>query len=119
MTTDAEKLRIAARRCTRHNADVALLCEHALAAADRLEVLEREHTEFFDRWHNERRKREKLAHDVEQCYQMLLSEPNTKNALFNAENMLRETLAEQKVCAGRTAPEAAKVNPSITCEVKE
>lgn len=28
--------------------------------ADRLEVLEREHTEFFDRWHDERRKREAL-----------------------------------------------------------
>lgn len=26
--------------------------------AARLEVLEREHTEFFDRWHDERRKRE-------------------------------------------------------------
>lgn len=29
-------------------------------AADRLEVLEREHQEFFDRWHEERRKREAL-----------------------------------------------------------
>lgn len=29
--------------------------------ADRLEVLEREHTEFFDRWHDERRKREAMA----------------------------------------------------------
>jgi len=28
--------------------------------AARLEVLEREHTEFFDRWHDERRKREAL-----------------------------------------------------------
>lgn len=29
-------------------------------AADRLEVLEREHQEFFERWHAERRKREAL-----------------------------------------------------------
>lgn len=29
----AEKLRSAANRCTRHDADVALLCEHALRAA--------------------------------------------------------------------------------------
>ena len=73
--------------------------------ADRLEVLEREHSEFFDRWHGERRKREKLAADVERCYRMLLSEQDTKGALFKAENILREALAEQKVCAGRTAHE--------------
>lgn len=73
--------------------------------ADRLEVLEREHSEFFERWHDERRKREKLAHDVERCYRMLLSEPDTKGALFKAENILREALAEQKVGAGKTAPE--------------
>lgn len=30
------------------------------SAADRLEVLEREHQEYFDRWHDERRKREAL-----------------------------------------------------------
>ena len=29
-----------------------------------------------------------------QCYQMLLSEPDTKGALFKAENILREALAE-------------------------
>jgi hypothetical protein len=33
--------------------------------ADRLEVLEREHQEFFDRWHEERRKREALQRAVE------------------------------------------------------
>lgn len=71
--------------------------------ADRLEVLEREHTEFFERWHDERRKCEKLAHDVERCYRMLLSEPDTKGALFKAENILREALTEQKVGAGKTA----------------
>lgn len=64
--------------------------------ADRLEVLEREHAEFFDRWHGERRKREKLAEDVERCYRMLLSEQDTKGALFKAENILREALAEAK-----------------------
>lgn len=29
-------------------------------AADRLEVMEREHAEFFERWHGERRRRERL-----------------------------------------------------------
>jgi hypothetical protein len=38
-------------------------------AIARLEVLEREHEEFFDRWHEERRKRERLATEVERCYQ--------------------------------------------------
>lgn len=33
----AQQLRKAANRCTRQNADVALLCEHALAAATWLE----------------------------------------------------------------------------------
>ncbi len=64
------------------------------SVADRLEVLEREHAEFFERWHDERRKRETLANDVERCYRMLLSEPDTKGALFKAENILREALAE-------------------------
>lgn len=61
MNTNAEKLRIAATRCTRHNADVALLCEHALTAADRLEALEDEYMRFFENWRNERRKREAMA----------------------------------------------------------
>ena len=65
-------------------------------AADRLEVLERERQEFFERWHGERRKREKLAADVERCYRMLLVEPDTKGAVFKAENILREALAEAK-----------------------
>lgn len=64
--------------------------------ADRLEVLEREHSEFFERWHEERRKREKLAVDVERCYRMLLTDPDTQGALFKAENILREALAEAK-----------------------
>lgn len=70
--------------------------------AARLEVLEREHAEFFEQWHGERRKREKLAHDVKRCYRMLLSEPDTKGALFKAENILREALADQKVGYDRT-----------------
>ena len=77
--------------------------------ADRLEVLEREHAEFFERWHGERRKREKLVHDVERCHRMLLSEPDTKGALFKAENILREALAEQKVGARGTTTEGHNV----------
>ena len=74
-------------------------------AAARLDVLEREHAEFYERWHSERRKREKLASDVERCYRMLLSEPDTKGALFKAENILREALAEAK-----TTPHNAKAS---------
>lgn len=64
--------------------------------ADRLEVLEREHTEFFNRWHDERRKREKLVIEVERCYEMLISDPDTKGALFKAEHILRGALVEQR-----------------------
>ena len=46
---------------------------------------------------------EKFAYDVERCYRMLLSDADVKGALFKAENILREALAEQKVGAGRTA----------------
>ena len=58
--TQAETLRRAAERTARLNADVALLCEHALTAADRLEVLEREHSEFYESWHMELRRRTEL-----------------------------------------------------------
>lgn len=37
----------------------------------------------------------KLAHEVERCYLMLLSEPDTKAALFKAENILRGAMADQ------------------------
>lgn len=37
----------------------------------------------------------KLAHEVERCYLMLLSESDTKAALFKAENILREAVADQ------------------------
>jgi len=36
--------------------------------ADRLEVLEREHKEFFERWHDERRKREAMALLLQQVF---------------------------------------------------
>ena len=51
----------------------------------------------------ERRMRMEFAATIERCYRMLLSEPDTKGALFKAENILREALAEQKVGAGETA----------------
>ena len=44
----------------------------------------------------ERMKLDKLVSDVERCYRMLLSEPNTKGALFKAENILREALVDAK-----------------------
>lgn len=74
--------------------DPTALGELIDGVADRLEVLEREHVEFFERWHEERRKRERLVVDVERCYRMLLTEPDTKGALLQAENILREALAE-------------------------
>lgn len=73
MNTHAEKLRIAAARCTRHNADVALLCEHAGTAADRLESLENDYMRFFDNWHNERRKREALAQHYSHLCSLMLA----------------------------------------------
>jgi hypothetical protein len=73
MNTNVEKLRIAATRCTRHHADVALLCEHALTAADRLDALEDEHMRFFENWHNERRKREAMAEHYDRLCSFVLA----------------------------------------------
>jgi hypothetical protein len=42
------------------------------------------------------RQRDELLSDVERCYRMLLSEPDTKGALFKAENILREAIARAK-----------------------
>ena len=42
---------------------------HITTAADRLEVLEIEHAEFFERWHGERRKREALELLCRQLYE--------------------------------------------------
>lgn len=42
------------------------------------------------------RQRDELISDVEHCYRMLLSEPDTKGALFKAENILREAIAAVK-----------------------
>lgn len=41
---------------------------------------------------------------IGRCYRMLLSEPDTKGALFKAENILREALADGKAVISRTAP---------------
>mgnify|MGYP000885828950 CR=1 FL=1 len=82
----------------------AALGELIDAAADRLEVLEREHRDYFDQWHAERRRREALLSDIERCYRMLLSEPDTKGALNKTENILREAIAEAKI----TSAEALK-----------
>jgi len=38
---------------------------------------------------------ERLAGDMSRCYRMLLSEPDVKGALFKAENILRESLADR------------------------
>ena len=46
--------------------------------------------------------REKIAaaeKAINRCYKMLLSEPDTKGALFKAENILREALADAAIAA--------------------
>lgn len=42
------------------------------------------------------KQRDELLSDVERCYRMLLSEPDTQGALFKAENILREAIASVK-----------------------
>lgn len=42
-----------------------------------------------------REENERLANDMSRCYRMLLSEPDVKGALFKAENILRESLADR------------------------
>lgn len=66
------------------------------SAADRLDVLEHEHALFFDNWHEERRRREKLLCAVQHCYEMLLAERDKNAALFQAEDILRGAMADQK-----------------------
>jgi hypothetical protein len=41
------------------------------------------------------RENARLANDMSRCYRMLLSEPDVKGALFKAENILRESLADR------------------------
>lgn len=58
-----EKLRLSARGFEREkvtNAQAKSAFPMMNDAADRLEVLEREHVAFFERWHQERRRREDL-----------------------------------------------------------
>lgn len=40
--------------------------------------------------------RDALLADVDRCYKMLLTEPDTQGALFKAENILREAIAGAK-----------------------
>ena len=42
-----------------------------------------------------REENERLANDMSRCYRMLLSEQDVKGALFKAENILRESLADR------------------------
>jgi hypothetical protein len=76
-----------------NSTEIGLLID---TAADRLEVLERESARNFERWHAERVRREAMVVDVDRCYRMLLSEPNTNGALFKAENILRNAIADAR-----------------------
>lgn len=40
------------------------------------------------------KERDELLDAVTRCYKMLLSEPDTQGALFKAENILREAIAD-------------------------
>lgn len=44
----------------------------------------------------QQQKHEAFAAAVERCYRMLLTEPDTRGALFKAENILRKALADMK-----------------------
>jgi len=43
-----------------------------------------------------RKQRDELLDAMTRCYKMLLSEPDTQGALFKAENILREAIADVK-----------------------
>ena len=45
-------------------------------------------------WGNTKKQRDVLLNAVTRCYKMLLSEPDTQGALFKAENILREAIAD-------------------------
>ena len=47
-------------------------------------------------WGNTKKQRDVLLDAVTRCYKMLLSEPDTQGALFKAENILREAIADTK-----------------------
>lgn len=89
--------RKAAQATGKHPAPCARFCE-----ANAFEIGERM---LRAQIREERRLLTEFTTTVERCYRMLLSEPDTKGALFKAENILREALADQKVGAGATAPE--------------
>lgn len=66
--------------------------------AARLEVLEREHTEFFDRWHDERRKREAgelerdaLAAQVKELRAALIHHQEQTRPIFQTDEALAHT----------------------------
>jgi len=75
----------------------ARACVNACAGLD-TDTLE--HTRLVDALNNAcehtTKQRDDLLSDVERCYKMLLSEPDTRGALFKAENILREAIARVK-----------------------
>lgn len=72
--------------------------EDALAYADTFDAPANKHMSIVMLASEVRRLREeneRLADGMERCYRMLLSEPDVKGALFKAENILRESLADR------------------------
>lgn len=68
---------------------------------ERIEVLEREHQEFFERWHGERRRREALERAILQ-HQVDVRYATQGAALSLADDALYKAM---KVGAGTTAPD--------------
>lgn len=65
------------------------------------------------------KQRDELLADVERCYKMLLSEPDTQVALFKAENILREAIASVKsACVSRPDESETQSGLPITDETQ-
>lgn len=91
---------------------------HAVAAKERLRGAKTadEITKLRDALAESQGREAQTRHEVELCYRMLLSEPDTKGALFKAENLLREALAlPQDGTALRGMIEAAKTEEREAC----
>lgn len=80
--------------------------------ADRLEVLEREHSEFFEKWHDERRKREKWQQVIVAAVELVcapawagVSDEDVKleHALRDAGLVTHNAVGQQEAACGRSA----------------
>lgn len=95
-----EKLRLIAKGLAAEKVTTAQArsaAEVIAGAADRLEVLEREHQQFFERWHSERRKREALQHAAENLVAQK-GRHNTEIAYKRLVEVLQTVTSNANVC---------------------